>query len=742
MIQQLINEFFDHLGVMDEEEGFNLKHWDKYDELSKKLVQKIPKFPGDADRESVLKVLKQLNLDNMLRKADKISPEVLYLLKEVNPPQTEYNYFDSGIATEMLQLFEGNEQWKIHWAQTGAVLRKISSYEYVPDKKKVVQLKELAQGILVDPWMNVLGNYRANQFSDIDPQRISDRDRPVKMSIIILLTGEFSQKRFHFLESYLDQTENEEDLIRFHEVLDHGDSAYLPLREQIVEKLKQLNQGAFALEVLEKAGVEPKWLENPGYLSLEITDQVYDSRSWPPTAINFSIYRDNRIEVKARINHEDVTIEPPEWEPSPEKIRSCLDNIASQLGIILDWSTLSANVNKKDKKKVESFIAGETAKAPEKTKQNAVGQAEKIMDHYLDPEQQAIGSIQEGDLIKILKKLPSGVDTQKLYDSILKLGSYSLFRYVKHLREEHLPVLKKAIDHFRNDYMHSLLMIDCLQNALETCLADQQKYPEFVETATYLNYVSSLSMTAYSASDLARADKHITKAAAENAGKTLAKYAYEDTDYIENTDTIFNGGDIIAFNLLFYALGKMNLPLVNEAVATQLKSNPKSRELYCVVSALAPNKNLEHNKKAYQAAHQALTKAEEQRVPFRLARQIGLNVQPADPWCMYITVGSGEHNYVRFCSDFIGIEIRSIWSEYLKVEISRNHSTNTYNYKEATEKLHFDPFRIRMEIERLAASQGLEELAWDKIDILTVDLDKTAKKQIKNWLGVSSQKTK
>lgn len=736
MIQQLINEFLEHLEVMNAEEGFNHAHWDKYDELNKNLIQKIPKFPGDADKASLLKVLNQLSLEKILKKADKINTEVLFLLKEVNPPKAEYNYFDTGIATEFLQLFDGNESWKEHWLQTNTVLRKISGYEYVPDKKKVAQLKELARGIAVNPWLQVLQNYQANQFHDIDPQRISDRDRPAKMSIIILLTDEFHAERLLFLENYVDRLEDEEDLIRLYEILDYGDNGYTPLRHRIIKQLKQLNQGAFALEVLEKSGVEPNWLDTPGYLSLEVNDQPYDPRSWAPTALIFSVYKDNRFEITARINREDVAVETPDREPKPESIKPYLDSIAAQIGIPLDWSTLSANVNKKDKQKVQNFIAGKTAKVPGKPKQNAVVQAEEILDKFLDPKQNAIGSIQESDLLKALKKLPSGVDAQKLFDAFIKLHSYSVFRYAKNIREAYLPVLKKALDHFKEDYAYSLLMTDCLQTVVADCIEGKSTYPEFVEVASFLNYVNSLSMTAYSATDLARADKHITKVTAEYAGKTLVKYAYEDTDYIENKDTIFSGGDIIAFNLLFYALGKMNLPIVDEAVATQLKSNPKSRELYSVVSALKPNKDLEHNQKAYNEVHTALSKTEEQRIPYQVAQHIGLHVQPGDSWCFYITVGSGEHNYARFCEDFILVEIRSVWSEYLKVEIGKNHSTNSYNYKQATEKLQFDPFHMRSEIDRLAAEHGLQKLVWEKVDILTVDLDKTAKKHIKNWLGI------
>lgn len=179
----------------------------------------------------------------------------------------------------------------------------------------------------------------------------------------------------------------------------------------------------------------------------------------------------------------------------------------------------------------------------------------------------------------------------------------------------------------------------------------------------------------------------------------------------------------------------MNLPLVDEAVQTQLRSNPKSRELYCVLSTLEPNKDPENNRKAYQLVHQALTKAEEERIPYQLTQQIGLSVQPTDSWRIYIAVGNGETSYVRSCSAFIGVDIRSIWSDYLKVEIQKNHSLNSYDYTSANNKLNFDPFSIRTEIERLALLEGIEGLAWEKTDILVIGLDKNAKKQIKNWLN-------
>lgn len=736
MIQKLINEYLDHLAVMNAEEDFNNDHWDKFRELNDHLVQKVPKFPGDADKASIVKVFKQLNLEKILKKADKIPAEVLLILKEVYPPEEEYNYFDSGIAIEFLQLFDGNKQWQYHWKQTTAILRKISSYEYVPDQKKALQLKELAQGAILDPWINVLKNYKQHAFSDIDPQRLIDRDRPVKISLILLLTETFTQERFDFLELFIAQTEDESDLIHLHETLNQGDKGYHSLSGKIIEKLKQINQGAFALEVLEKAGIEPNWLEKPGYLSLEVNDKIYNKGYWAPTALTFSVNKTNQFDVQARINQDDVTLETIQWEPKPENIKSYLDTLAAQIGISLDWSTLSSNGNKKDKQKIESFIAGKTVSAPAKSKSDAISIAEEAMDNYLDPGITSIGSLQEANLIKELRKLPSGINPQKLYDAILKVGGISLFRYVKNMKEEYLPIVKKAVDHFKTNHPYSLLMIDCLQTALEDYLNDRSKFSDFVETAAYLQYIHSLSMTAYSASDLARADKFITEAAAGNAGKTLSKYAYEDTDYIEHNTTIFNGGDIIAFNLLFYALGKMNLPIVTDAVNTQLLSNPKSRELYCVLSTLEPNKDLENNQKAYQLVLQALTKTEEQRIPYQLAQQIGLQIQATDSWRIYITVGTGEQSYVRSCSAFIGVDIRSIWSDYLKVEIQKNHSLNSYDYKQAAENLSFDPFHIRTEIERLALLEGIEDLVWEKTDITVIGLEKTAKKQIKNWLSI------
>lgn len=737
MIQKLINEFFDHLDVMSKEEGFNSDHWDKFSELSDNLIQKVPKFPGDADKQSISKVFKQLNMEKILKKADKIHPDVLLMLKEAYPPEKEYNYFDSGIAVEFLQLFDGNKAWHEQWKQTSAIHRKISSYEYVPDKKKIPPLKELAQGAILDPWINVLKHYKPHSFSDIDPQRMIDRDRPVKMSLILLLTETFKQERLDFLETFIAQTEDENDLIHLHEILSQGDTSYHSLNGKIIEKLKQLNNEAFALEVLEKSGVEPNWLENPGMLSLEVNDKAYDKGYWAPTAVTFSVNKTNQFDVQARIKQEDVTLKPIHWEPKPENIQSHLDAVAKQIGISLDWSTLSISSggSKKDKQKIKNFISGGPVSTNTKPKSDAISQTEEAMNRFLDPEVTSIGSLQESKLIKEMKKLPSGIDTQKLYDVILKMGGISLFRYIKNMKEEYLPVVKKAVDHFKNDSPYSLLMIDCLQRAIEDCLNDTSKFPDFVETAAYLQYINSLSMTAYSASDLARADKFITKAVAENAGKTLSEYAYEDTDYIENNSTIFSGGDIIAFNLLFYALGKMNLPLVDEAVQTQLRSNPKSRELYCVLSTLEPNKDLENNRKAWQLVHQALTKAEKERIPYQLAQQIGLSVQPTDSWRIYITVGNDETSYVRSCSGFIGIDIRSIWSDYLKVEIQKNHSLNSYDYKSANDKFNFDPFSIRTEIERLALLEGIEGLVWEKTDILVVGLDKNTKKQIKNWLN-------
>lgn len=738
MMKALLDEFLQHLDDMDRETGYNSEHWDKYKKLSSNLTGKAHKLPGDADMETVIKALQQLSLTNILRKPEKLSGELIAILKKAYAPKDEYNFIDSGLAIEYLQLFNGDESsWKAIWKQAQAVNSKIARFEYAPDPKKFNLLRELSAGLDLSPWLAVLQKYKMLILPGEDPKRMRNHIRPTILSSIALLSMEFSEERSTYLRDFIRREPDKATLLELNTVLKPGDPKYLALEDLIVDRLKELCANSFGVRLLEKAGIAPDWLKSPWYLSIHVADAPHDKNASSANGINFSadhqeediFFVDVRKDHSANYNvsynwHQNSLTIDFSWDPQPENLEAYLENLAKQAGFKIDWSTLTTHVDKKHKKKLEAYIAGDVKAAVSKPKADPATEAEEIMDKYLHPNVTAIGAREEEKAVQLMRKLPAGVNEQKLFDTLIKLGNIRVFRFARNLRKEYLPVLRKALTHFMLVHPFNPMMISSLLYALEKDLNDADAYDGYVETAAFLQYINTLVTAVYSEEDFARSDKYITPAVAENAGRTLCKEAYGNGD--------FGSGDTIAFNSLLYAMGKHNFPLTLEASRLQLKYNKNPREIYCLVKAFAPNKHLSHTGEAYKLAEETLRRIQEQKISSRLAQAIGLGDVSTTWWGIDLIVGNEAQKYPQWSAGSVYIEISSMRDDYLSIRVVSPTGSEQLRYKDEAD---LDVFRLKPQVDRLAASLGVENLLWDKADIKLFNLEKTARKKIKDWLS-------
>src|SRR6218665_3274276 len=118
--------------------------------------------------------------------------------------------------------------------------------------------------------------------------------------------------------------------------------------------------------------------------------------------------------------------------------------------------------------------------------------AEEILDAYLSPFVTAIGAKEEDEIIKILKKLPSGIDEKKLFETLKKLGALKLFRFASHFSIEYIPILRDAMKLYLADTFPSRMMNQCLAFALEKDFTQPNIYEEYCQTASFLQYLNTL----------------------------------------------------------------------------------------------------------------------------------------------------------------------------------------------------------------------------------------------------------
>jgi len=353
--------------------------------------------------------------------------------------------------------------------------------------------------------------------------------------------------------------------------------------------------------------------------------------------------------------------------------------------------------------------------------------AEETIDLFLQSGTHTIGSREEENVIALLRKLPPGVNEQKVLDALVRMGPLKLYRYCVSLPEAYIPVLREAMRSFLRDPYASKMMLECMAYALEQDFSQPQAYKDFTDTGKFLQYIDKLQFPVEKADQFPKSDPLITEAVGRGVARALTTIRYSSRD-------------IRAFNSFMYALGKSDLPAVAEAVSFQLQGN-SLYEMNVVINALKPHKDLPNTAKGYQLVHDKLYGIQAESLAFQFAKAIGLEPALDLKWSILVQVSSDPTEKTPRKGWFVTTEVSNMWADCIQLVVTGPKGSQKGNERHGVllgKGLGFrriDLFALRSEMEEIGNIYGIDKLYWENADISVKGFDKSAVKTIRNWLN-------
>lgn len=355
-------------------------------------------------------------------------------------------------------------------------------------------------------------------------------------------------------------------------------------------------------------------------------------------------------------------------------------------------------------------------------------QAEEAITAFLNVPANAIGSKEEENAIARMRKLPAGVDEQKLLAAIERMGPMKVYRYCNSFPVAYIHVLQEAMKSFLRDTYSSKLMMQCLAYALDKDFSQPGAYQDFSDTGKFLQYIDKLQFPVEKADQFPKSDQYITTAVAEAVGYALTTERYTSRD-------------IRAFNSFVYVLGKSDLPIVPEAVKFQMGGGNNLYELNVLISALKPNKELLNTAKGYQLVYDRLYEIQSESLAFRFAKAIGLEPDLDLKWSLKVQVSSDPKEKTPRNGWFVTTEVSNMWNDCIQLVVKGPKGTEKGNERHGVLRgkgLDFrkiDLFSLRSEMDEIGELYGIDKLYWENADVSVKGFDKSAVKQIKQWMN-------
>ncbi len=353
--------------------------------------------------------------------------------------------------------------------------------------------------------------------------------------------------------------------------------------------------------------------------------------------------------------------------------------------------------------------------------------AEEAIDAFMKVSSNMIGSKEEENVIALMRKIPAGVDHQKLQAAIERMGPMKVYRYCNSFSKEYIPVLQEALKSFLRDTFVSKQMMQCLAYALDQDFSQPETYQDFSDTGKFLQYIDKLQFPVEKADQFPKSDQYITPAVAKAIGHALTTERYTSRD-------------IRAFNSFVYALGKSNLPIVEDAVMFQMGSGNNLYELKVIINALKPNKDLPNTAKGYQLVYDKLYEIQSASLAFQFAKAIGLEPDLDLKWSIKIQLSSDPKEKTPRNGWFVSTEISNMWNDCIQLLVKGPKGTEKGNERHGVllgKGLGFrkiNVFKLRSEMDEIGQIYGIEKLYWENVDVSVKGFDRSAVKKIKEWL--------
>ncbi|MNK01823.1 hypothetical protein D3C87_196310 [compost metagenome] len=354
--------------------------------------------------------------------------------------------------------------------------------------------------------------------------------------------------------------------------------------------------------------------------------------------------------------------------------------------------------------------------------------AEEIIDQFLASPTNVIGSKEEEAVIALMRKLPSGMDEKCLFEALKRIGPLKLFRFAAGFSTAYIPVLREVMRMiYLKDTFTSRMMNQCLAFALEKEFSEPGAEQEYRETAAFLQYLSTFSFPVDKAENFKTSDKYITTAVGEHVARTLATVPYQSRD-------------IRVFNSFIYALGKSNHPLVETVFQFQIGNNTKLQELNSFLLALAPNKTLSNTAKGYQLAYDKLAVNQKASLADEVIKAIGIETEIGQKWSFMIQLSSDPTEKKPKRGWFVSIEISNQWTDCIQLNVkgpkgvAKGNERHGVLMSKGLGFLKIDLFNLHENLDEIGRLYGIEKFYWENVDVSVKGLDRTAVKQIRNWV--------
>ena len=353
--------------------------------------------------------------------------------------------------------------------------------------------------------------------------------------------------------------------------------------------------------------------------------------------------------------------------------------------------------------------------------------AEEIIDTFLNSPANVIGSKEEENVIELVRKLPSGVDEKKLLTALVRMGPSKLFRYGNTFPEAYIPVLKEAMRSILQDTFYSKMMIEAMAYALDKDFSKPGTYKDFTDTGKFIQYLDKLQFPVEKPEQFPKSDQFINDAVAEAAAHVLTTVRYTSRD-------------IRVFNSFVYALGKADLPVIAEAVRFQMGTRNNLYELNVLINALKPHKDLPNTAKGYQLVYDVLYDIQSESLAFRFAKEIGLEPGLDLEWIIKIQVSSDPKEKIPRIGWYVTTEVSNMWKDCIALVVKGPKGMEKGNERHGVllgKGLDFrkiDLLKVRSEMDEIGSIYGIEKLYWENADVSVKGFDKSAVKQIKEWL--------
>lgn len=351
--------------------------------------------------------------------------------------------------------------------------------------------------------------------------------------------------------------------------------------------------------------------------------------------------------------------------------------------------------------------------------------AEQLLDAYLNPSVTAIGAPEEDEAIKLMRKLPSGINTKKLYDTLIKLGMGKFYRFGNSFSKEYIPVLQEAMKTLSRDTFYSKMMMHSVIYALDKDFEKEENYTAFLETGAFLQYLDKLQSPVEKPEQFLKSDTYITPAVAEVVHHVLTTIQYTSRD-------------IRVFNSFVYVLGKMNHPDQDKMIEFQVGQGSKLYEMNVIVKALKLHSSASNTAIGYQLIHNKLKAIQNESLAYRFAGSLGLDPEPDLKWSIKIELDSHPDSPN---SGFITLEVSNMWNDCIQLLVKGPKGSEKGNERHGILKgkgLDFrkiDLFNLRTELEEIGQLYGLDKLDWKKAKITVTGFEKSAAKEVKRVIG-------